>query len=264
MSLTPPIPAMTLPHGGNTTPHHESDDTVMLHKIHITKAGKSAYIDVDDSVIPEEVYAKIIAEGLKVCLNAKMTKITGMKDLEGEALAKLQADALAIAKKNLTSLLDATFKFSGTKAKSAEPREVINEATRLAREFVRDELKAQGITISHVPAKDITAAAKALVDAEDVYGFKAKAKEALAKRAEAPAPHIDLAALGIRPDPDKVAKAEAAKAKNTERLKTLSAKQAGQTKKVAGKATKSKPTASAADVLAGLHGSTSPGANVTH
>lgn len=233
----------------------------MLHDIHITKAGKSAFLKVDDALLSDDMLAAVIREGLKACLNAKMTKITGMKDLEGEALAKLQADAMEIAKKNLAALADGTYKFPGTKAKATAPREVQNEAIRLAREVVRDALRAANITISHVPAKDITAAAKALVEQDESY--LRKAEENLAKRKETPSVGIDLAALGIRPDPEKVAKAEKAKAERNERAKTLSATQAGKTK---ARTTKAKPKASAADVLAGLGASKSHdhAGNVTH
>ena len=225
-----------------------------VYKIHITKAGKDAALEVDDAQFSNEVFAAIFAEGLKTVLNSKMTKITGMKELSGEALAKLQADAMSIAEKNLAALISGTFKFPGVKAKKPESREVTNEAMRIARDEIRDTLRAHKITLSHVPAKDITAAAKALVESEGGNNkYITLAKEAVAKRAEAPSIGIDLAALGLHADPAKVAAAEAARA---QRGNNLSAAQAGRTNRTVGKASRAKPTASASDVLAGLTGGT--------
>jgi hypothetical protein len=226
-----------------------------IFKVSIPKAGKSAFINVDSDLITDEVtYAAIFAEGLKACLNAKMTKVGPVTKLEKEGrleeLAKENAAALAIAEKNLAALQTGNFKFPGSKAKSTEPREVINEAHRLAKNVILDQLRAQGITVSHVPAKDITAAAKALCESrggDDDLAFYKQAKANIEARKAVPADLIDLSALGVKPDAEKVAKAAASKAANTERVKGLSAAKAGKTQKVAGR---QKPKADAATVLA--------------
>lgn len=215
-------------------------------QVPIAKAGAEAQVEVNtDSFVNDEIYLAIFAEGLKACLNSKMAKVGAVTKLEGDDLAKAHALALEIANKNLAALLDGTFKFPGQKSKTPEKREVINEAMRLARDFLRDQIVASGMKVSHIPPKDITAGAKNLVEQAEkgtlqagVPDVLAQARENISRRTEVPATTIDLSALGIHADPEKVKKAEDAKAKRKE---TLSAAQAGKTKpRVAAKA---KPTA---------------------
>lgn len=224
-------------------------------RVPIAKAGKGAFIDVDQAVLEslsEADYRAVIAEGLKACLNAKMSSVGAITKMDGDELAEAKAKAMSIARKNLKDLTEGNFKFPGAaKAKADQPREVMNEAVRSAREVIRSALRAAGVPTAEWKAKDITEAAKLLVDRDPSY--ITKAKETLAKRVEAPAPTIDLEALGIHVDHEAIeAKKAATKAKRKE---TLSAAQAGRTKKAA--TTKSKPKASPADVIASM---TSPAA----
>jgi hypothetical protein len=234
----------------------------MLHQIHIAKAGKEAFLEVNDALLSDDDLLSVIKEGLKVVLNAKMSSVGPVTKLEGLALAEATAKALDIANKNLTDLLAGEFKFPGAKSKKPASRDVTNEAMRLAREFLRDQIKLAGITISHVPPKDITAGAKSLIESDPSY--LAKAEETVKARATAPtenAIHIDLAALGIKPDPKKVAAAAEAKTKRTEQL---SAAKSGKVKGRTSTAAKAKPTATAADVLAGLTARPGHSPAVTH
>lgn len=214
------------------------------HSIRIPKAGKDAEISVDDAQFDDGTLLAIIKLGIETAMNTKMSKVGPVTKLSGTKLDEAHALAMKIANENLTALKSGEFKFPGAKAKSAEPREVVNEANRLAKEFIRDAIKAANITISHVPPKDITAAAKAMVDKDP--SWHEKAKESLAARKAVPTSTIDLSALGIVADPAKVAKAEKSKAERNERAKGLSAKQAG---KVAPRA---KPKADADTVIAGV------------
>jgi hypothetical protein len=220
------------------------------YKVPITKAGKGIVLEVDIALIDDVTLKGLIIEGLKACLNSKMASVGAVTKLEGDALAAAQAKAMTIAKDNLEALMTGKFKFAGQKAKAPVKREVQNEAIRLAREFVRDQIRAQGYTISHFSAKDITTAAKGKVEADP--SFYARAEENLAKNA-AIETKIDLSALGLKPDPEKLAKAEAAK---VTRAQNLSKTQAGKTLP---RTTKSKPKATPGDILAGIgHG---PGAS---
>lgn len=195
-------------------------------QIKIPKGGKDATLSVNsDEFTDDEVYANIFKLGLETALNLRMSKVGPVTKLTGAELDKAHASAMTIASENLIALKSGEFKFPGAKAKSAEPREVINEAHRLAKEFIRDQIKASGYTVSHIPPKDITAAAKALVDKDTTY--IERAKESLAARKAVPTSTIDLAALGIRPDPVKVEKAAKAKEERNTRAKTLSKTQAG-------------------------------------
>lgn len=192
-------------------------------KIEITKAGKRQ-MEVDTDALPEPIYAAALAAGLKLLLNAKMSKITTAK-LEGDDLAKAQSDAWAKAEENLAAMHDGSYK-TGRAAAATDasgkkvPQVVMTEALRIAKNMVKDQLRKANIRISHVEAKDITAAAKEFLTADP--SIIEKAKEAVEARQAAPAP-IDIAGL-IHESPALVAKADAEKA---ERKATLSAKQAG-------------------------------------
>lgn len=222
-------------------------------KIPVPKAGKEAYITIDtDEISNPSVYEAIVIEGLKACLNAGMTskKVGAQTKLDAADLAKSQAAALEIATENFGRLKAGTFKFSGSRARGAEPVKVMNEAIRLAREVLKDQLKAANIPLKAVPAKDLTAAAKQRVNEDPKY--IADAKTNLAARESVPKATLDLAALGIKVDETVVAKVAESKAARDERIKAqgLSKTQAGKVKPRA----KPAATASVEDVLAGQGG----------
>lgn len=192
-------------------------------KIPVTKAART--IDVDTDSLPEEVYAAAMAEGLKVLLNAKMSKIA-VKDLEGEHLAAAREAAMRKAEENLAALYAGKIKTTRTAtAKDASGSKVsgpvLVEARRLAKAKVKDLMREAGIKISHVEAKQITAAANELL-AQDP-SFIEQAKINLEARATQPVA-IDIASL-IHESPKLVAKATEKKAKDKE-TRVLSAKQA--------------------------------------
>jgi hypothetical protein len=127
------------------------------------------------------------------------------------------------AEKMSAKIMAGDIKFSG-KAKATKVSGAVNtEAMRIARNRVKDAIKASGNRISHYTAKQISEAAKGLIEADPT--ILADAEAALAKRSEIPVP-TDLMAM-LKVDPKLVAKAEA-RAKE----KGLSAKQAGQSTKV--------------------------------
>ena len=191
-------------------------------QVPVTKGGASVVIDTDK--LPQEVYEAALAEGLKSLVNKGMSKIM-TKGLEGQKLAEAQAAAMTKAQQNADAMHAGTVKLPGRKAKGKTPGKVMTEAMRLARNLIKDAMKAQGIKISHVKASEITKAAKAYLEQDASLIQKAEAN--LAEREAAPAPTIDIKAL-ITEDPALVAKAEAAAAKKKDQL---SAKQAGITAK---------------------------------
>lgn len=189
--------------------------------IPISKAGGKK-IAIDSSALPDAIYSTALYEGLKVLMNARMSKITTAK-LEGEALDAAHAAAWAKAEENLTMLLSgkATKVERGASTKAAGiSREVQTEAMRLAKAIVKDEIRAAKLRPSMVPAAEITAYAKQFLEADpSIYE---KAKENIANRAGIK-PKVQL---NFTEDPKLVAAAEKAKAeRKTERQ--LSAKQAG-------------------------------------
>lgn len=202
--------------------------------IPVTKGG--GFVEIDTATIPQEVYEAALAEGLKAFVNKGMSKIM-TKGLEGQKLAEAQAAAMKKGQENAEAIKNGTIKLPGRKAKGKTPGKVMTEAMRLARNLIKDAMKAQGIKISHVKASEITKAAKAYLEQDQ--SLIAKAEANLAEREAAPAPAIDIKSL-IHEDPALVAKAEAAAAKKKEQL---SAKQAGLPAKRKGKAPATQPQA---------------------
>jgi len=191
-------------------------------KIPVTKAGNRPLEVNTDTDIPDAMYQLALEEGLKVLLNKGMSKIT-TKGLEGEALADAQAAAMAKAEENFTKLKAGKIT-RGRAPASADGKKisgiVMTEARRLAKEVVKNEIKAAGMKISHVLASDITKAANALIEADPSFIEQATANiEARTAKTSA----ISIASL-IHESPTLVAKAEAAAA---ERKTQLSKTQAG-------------------------------------
>ena len=188
-------------------------------------------VDVDTSKLPDDVYREVLLQGLKVLAERAMSKITkeAYPD-EGERKAAIKAKAEA----NVQDMYEGKVKITGVaKAKKASGA-VMTEAMRLARNLVKDAMKANKIKISHVKASEITAAAKELIESDP--SIVTKAEENLKAREATPI-KIDIAKL-IHVDPTLVAKDEAKKAA-AKADKPLSAKQAG---KVAPRAKGSKPS----------------------
>lgn len=169
----------------------------------VTKGKTTVAIDTD--LIPTEVYAEALLQGLKVLVNRGMSKITKETYPQAEELV---AAATAKANENAADILAGKVKLSGAKPKAASGA-VMTEARRLARNLVKDEMKRQGIKISHVEASEITKAANALLAEDPTLIETAKAN--LEERAKVPV-KINVAAIPI--SDKKVKAAEARKAKD--------------------------------------------------
>jgi hypothetical protein len=165
-------------------------------------------INVDTDKLPEDVYAEALLQGLKVILNRGTSKITKALYPKEE---ELKAAANAMASKQLELCMKSEITFSGKAKAKKVTGAVMTEARRLAKLAVKAAMKEQGIKVSHVAAKDITAAANALIEADET--FVKRAEENLKAREGEDQPiKIDVAAL-VKVDPKKVAAAEAKKAK---------------------------------------------------
>ena len=191
-------------------------------QVPVTKA--KGVIEIDTDSLPEAVYAEALLQGLKVLANRGQSKIT-VKEL-GDA-ETVKREAMLAAEKMKEKILSGDIKFSG-KAKATKVSGAVNtEAMRIARNRVKDAIKAAGKRISHYSAATITQGAKALI--ENDPSIIAEAEAAIAKRSEIPVTQ-DLMAL-LKEDPKLVEKAEKRKA-DAAKDKPLSAKQAGQSTKV--------------------------------
>lgn len=193
-------------------------------KVPVTK-GKG-FVTVDVAKFPENVWNEIIAQGLKVMVNRGMTKITVAK-LEGEDLAKAQAAAMEVAEKNLNNMLAGKVRITAAKGDGKVPGVVMTEARRIAKQMVKDMMKREGIKLRDVDAKDITAAANALIASDETIIAKAQANiDSVKEEGTKVADILAGIAKAIPINEKKKAKNEAdAAAKKAE--KTLSAAQAG-------------------------------------
>ncbi len=217
----------------DTAPTTESPTTAPSTGITFALKNGAGEVTVDTSRLPDDVYREALMQGLKVIAERAMSKITKEaypNEAERKAAIKAKAEA------NIQDMYDGKTKITGKAAVKKASGAVMTEAMRLARNLVKDAMKAAKIKISHVKASEITAAAKELIASDPSIVEKA---EANLKAREAMPVKINIASL-IHVDPELVAKDEAAKAKKAAD-KPLSAKQAG---KVAPRA-KAKPQSQA-------------------
>ena len=188
-----------------------------------------ATVDVDFDALPIEIYKEMLFLGAKEYINkVGMSKIgAGLTKLEGAELDKAHKAINDQAQKNVDAMTTGNgFKFHGAKSETKVSGAVQTEAMRLAKNMVKDWMKANGHKISHTPASEITAGSKVVL-ANDPSIYKT-AEANLEARLKAPVKGIDLAKI-IKADPELVKKAEAAKAskKKGKGEGQLSAKQAG-------------------------------------
>lgn len=220
----------------NVDTNDASDTTTATPSTLVQVALKNAAgtIEVDTARLPDEVYREALMQGLKVIAERGMSKLTkeAYPD-ETERKAAIKAKAL----ENVDDMYAGKTKITGAAKVKKASGAVMTEAMRLARNLVKDAMKANKIKISTVKASEITKAAKALLDAD--ASILATAEENLKQREQTPV-KIDITKL-IHADPELVAKDEAKKAA-AKKDKPLSAKQAG---KVAPRAKGAKPQAQA-------------------
>lgn len=220
----------------------ETEEVGDTFEIPITKAGRT--LTVTTKGMSNNVYRMALILGLKDLCNRGMTKITvteNRKKMEGEKLIAAQNAAFDKAEENLALLMKGKLpRMVGVKSESDKLSGVVmTEARRLAKNLIKDEIKAAGEKISHYESKDITAAANAVLKNDDEVSKKliAQAKENVAKREQnveekkssTGVSKEKLQALGLNVSQKKVAEAEKAKKDKAEKGKTLlSAATAGQ------------------------------------
>ena len=201
--------------------------------IPITLKNGAGVVEVDTARLPDAVYREALLQGLKVIAERAMSKLTKEAypdEAERKAAIKAKAEA------NVEDMYAGKVKLTGATVVKKASSAVMTEAMRLARNLVKDAMKAEKIKISTVKASDITIAAKAFIEADPSIITTAEAN--LAAREATPV-KINIKSL-IHADPALVKKAEE-KAAAAKADKGLSKTQAG---KVAPRA-KAKPTAQA-------------------
>ena len=207
-------------------------------KVAIAKGGGTVEVLTTD--LPDEVYAVVLSLGLKDLMNRGMTKIKSPKNLTGDDAEKAKAAAMEQAEKNLVNLKAGKLpRIAGvaTAKDSKIPGVVMTEARRLARNLIKDEIKATGGKISHYEAKEITNSANVFLTTEEgkVLLEQARANVDARNKAVEEKPKATLAdleaKLGISVSAAKVKEAEAKKAKSKAAGDAvLSAAQAGKVK----------------------------------
>lgn len=186
--------------------------------------GVDTFIEVDTDelldpefpggVFSDDVVKEILFQGLKQVLNRGMSKLASTKGLPEGKRAENNSALLNKATEQLEACRRGEIRVTGGKSKSKITGEVKNEAMRLARALVKQHLKAEGkVKVSHVPPKEITAAAKMVLEGEHGAALIEMARasvEARVKEEEKITKGIDLSML--KADPKLVAASEAKKA----------------------------------------------------
>ena len=108
-------------------------------QVPVTK-GKGV-VEVDTEKLPDDVYTEIVMQGLKTLVNRGMTKVT-IKDLGSDD--EVRKEAAIIAQKNVEKIYAGDIKFSGKATKTKVSGVVQTEAMRIAKERVKDALRANG------------------------------------------------------------------------------------------------------------------------
>lgn len=166
--------------------------------------GKGS-LDVDISKLPDDVYNEVVQKGLQSILGRGMGEIkTGA--LEGEELRRAQEAAMEVAAANLDKCYKGEIRFMAAKRTKVKGKER-TEALRIAKQIVKDQMKAEGLKVSHYSAKEITAAAEQVLN--DNPEILEQAKENLAKieSERTKKVKIDLKS-SMKADPKKVAAAK--------------------------------------------------------
>jgi ribosomal protein S24E len=185
--------------------------------------AKGGFITVtkeDIDAMPGVSYQEVLMQGFKAVFGRGQTKITADTYPDEE---ERKAAAMAIAEKNWEACKKGEIRITGGKAKKTGQGAYMTEARRLARQAVKDAIKADGGKISHYEASEITKAANALI--EEYPSYLEQATKNVDERKAKPVASGIMSLISI--SDKKVKAAEAKKAKSGQ----LSAKQAGLTAK---------------------------------
>jgi hypothetical protein len=212
----------------DTTVEQATTETVKK-LLTIEVRGKCGSIEVDPEKITDDaMYEFIFKTGLDTLVNkVGMSKIaTGITKLSGAEAERAKAAVLKQAQENVEAIYAGTLK--GARAKSKVSGAVNTEAMRLAKAQVKELLRANGYKISAFDAKEITAYAKSVLEANPDLLKKAEAN--LAERAATPVKGIDITKMLGAHATDETFKAKPKvppKPKAKGEKAQLSAKQAG-------------------------------------
>src|SRR5215472_9298598 len=170
--------------GDPTSPPQTEDQTMAVYSI--TVKGTKHKLEVDSDKISDDLCAYIFQKGLDSILGRGRTKLGKPED--HKSVEAFTTEAVKIAEAQVADLYAGkTRMVGGAKASKGKATAEQTEALRLAKDYTKAQIKAQGLKISRYSAKDITSAAKAYLDMDPEY-FLAAARENLAKAAQRPQP----------------------------------------------------------------------------
>lgn len=151
-------PASDLWHGATAGRARENEMATV--RVPIVKA--KGVIEVDTDSIPIDLYSYALMLGLKSILGGRGMGKLSTTGLSGEKLEAEKRKIMEVAQKNLQDLYDGKTRKTGGVAgeKVSEDRDVATEALRLAKIYVKAEMKRQGIKLKDVKAAEITKTAK--------------------------------------------------------------------------------------------------------
>ncbi len=177
--------------------------------------GKDLFLEVDPNWLmdnlPTDALKEVLFQGLKQVLNRGQSKIGSSKELEGKKLEENNAALKAKAEETYAAMVKGEIRVTGGKAKAKNNNRAVQaEAMRLARIAVKDAIKAAGeVKVSHVAAKEITAAAKEVLEGDYGPKFYELAEATIKAREEKEAGLVKGISLkGIHADPKLVKAAE--------------------------------------------------------
>jgi hypothetical protein len=130
----------------------------------ITLKGDAGSMVVDFRDFPDATYQAILVKGLEAFLNqanGAAKSLAGITKLEGKELEDRKAEVLKAAEATLEQLRSGTVP-GAKKAKASGA--VQTEAMRLAKNMVKDLIRNSGQKIGAYSAKELTAAAKVVLE----------------------------------------------------------------------------------------------------
>jgi len=161
-------------------------------------------LEIETSAFPIEVYDEALALGFTALLNRGQSKITGTSIPDDDERAAASAEA---AQKTLADMYAGKIRrTSGVKSAKGARGEVAVEARRLAKFYVREQLKEEGLRVSLIRPAVITRLAQELIDSDPDIMKEAEANVAARKGKTKTKKKIDLSKIGE--DADLVSKAK--------------------------------------------------------
>jgi hypothetical protein len=162
-------------------------------------------VEIETSAFPIEVYDEALALGFQALLNRGQSKITGTSIPDDDERA---AESAKVAEKTLADMYAGKIRrTSGVKSAKGARGEVAVEARRLAKFYVKEQLKEEGLRVSLIKPAVITRLAQELLDSDPDVTKEAEANVAARKGKGKTKKKIDLSK--IAEDEDLVGKAKA-------------------------------------------------------